>query len=115
MNTDSIQKIAVVGGAAGWMAAAALARREMEIPASLGEKIALFQTRGVLYHAPRQLFEASGRYCIFDGMGVRADKYDPLVDKTQLKQFQDVLLQVRNLMKPMSGGLPSHDEYLRPG
>lgn len=85
----------------------------MDIPDSLREKIDLFRTRGVLYHDPKQLFEAPSWYCIFDGMGVRAGKYDPLVDKTQLKQLQDLLLQVRNLMQQMSSGLPSHDEYLR--
>lgn len=45
----------------------------------------------------------SSWYCIFDGMGVRPG----------LKQLQDVLRQVRSLMKQMAGGLPSHDEYLR--
>jgi hypothetical protein len=45
----------------------------------------------------------SSWYCIFDGMGARPG----------LKQLQDVLRQVRSLMKQMAGGLPSHDEYLR--
>lgn len=87
--------------------------RTMEIPDSLREKIELFRARGVLYHDPKQLFEAPSWYCIFEGMGVRPGKYDPLADKTQPGQLQDVLRQVRNLMKQMSGGLPSHDEYLR--
>lgn len=87
--------------------------KEMEIPDSLRERIELFKAGGVLYHDPHPLFEAPSWYSIFEGMGIRPVRYDPLVDKTEPGKLQDVLLQVRNLMRHMAGGLPSHEEYLR--
>jgi tryptophan 7-halogenase len=88
-------------------------QNDMLIPDSLKEKIELFQTQGKLYRNPEDLFKDPSWYSVFEGMGIRPQKYDPLVNLTPPHQILSVMDQVKSLMLQMAMGLPEHSAYIK--
>jgi tryptophan halogenase len=88
-------------------------RREMKVPETLRERMALFRAQGRLRDNPGELFKAPSWHSVFLGMGVIPESYDPLIDHTDLAQVNRIMDQVRNLMTEMARGLPAHSQYLK--
>lgn len=87
--------------------------KHMAIPASLQEKIALFEARGQLQPGNDELFRAANWQAVFEGMGVRARHYNPLVDLTDYAQLRDALLAGHQHLARTVAELPDHDSFLR--
>lgn len=70
-------------------------QRNMPIPKSLEEKIALFSSRGIVAMREDETFVEENWTSIFIGHGVMPETYDPLVDKVsradQVQHFQKIL------------------------
>ncbi|QEI13434.1 tryptophan halogenase family protein [Cellvibrio japonicus] len=86
--------------------------RQMPIPDSLQERIALFTAHGLVPEASDELFRSSNWQSVFEGMGIRPHKYCPRVDNLDYVQIRETLQLARTAIAKMVEGLPSHDEYL---
>jgi tryptophan halogenase len=87
-------------------------RNEMRVPESLQQKIELFRAQGRLQRNPLDLFKEPSWYFVLLGMGVNPGSYDPMVDETDFSKAEDVIRQIKDLMRVMVSDLPSHQAYL---
>jgi tryptophan halogenase len=87
--------------------------KNMDIPASLRERIELFKARAVLRDGVDELFKEDSWYSVFEGMGVRPKKYNPMVDRVNYQMIDGTLNGAPGILNEMVKTLPSHDEFLR--
>jgi tryptophan halogenase len=62
-----------------------------------------------------ELFRASSWQSVFEGMGIRPQKYCPRVDNVDYQEITDTLKMAKQAIQSMVKNLPSHDEFLRQG
>lgn len=82
------------------------------MPESLQQKIELFRAQGRLQRNPLDLFKEPSWYFVLLGMGVNPSSYDPMVDETDFSKAEDVIKQIKDVMRVMVSDLPSHQAYL---
>lgn len=87
--------------------------QSMEVPLSLREKIHLFRQRGQLIHHPENLFGADSWYSILEGMGIRPQKYHPLVDLLDSEKLARSLAQGAQAIRETANTLPSHNDFIQ--
>jgi len=86
--------------------------REMPIPDTLTQRIALFQERGYLQPSNDELFKAASWQAVFDGMGIKPKHYHPSVDSLDSTRLRSALEAGRQHLQQAIIELPSHDEFL---
>lgn len=86
--------------------------KTMPLPESLRERIELFRGHGILREEREELFRSTSWQSVFEGMGIRPQKYSPRVDNLELAQINETLHLARSAILNMVKTLPSHDEYL---
>lgn len=86
--------------------------KKMEIPASLQERIELFKGHGLLRDGVDELFRNASWQSVFEGMGIRPQKYCPRVDNMDYQQIDTVLKNAQQAILTMVKTLPTHDEVL---
>lgn len=89
--------------------------KNITLPESLLERIALFKGHGIVREGTDELFRASSWQSVFEGMGIRPQKYCPRVDNVDYQEITDTLKMARQAIQSMVKNLPSHDEFLRQG
>jgi tryptophan halogenase len=87
--------------------------RNVELPDSLAERIALFKARGTLPEGIDELFKNTSWQSVFEGMGIRPGSYCPRVEHLDLQKVDETLARTRAAILAMVESLPSHDEYLQ--
>lgn len=87
--------------------------KNVELPESLQERIALFKGHGLVREGTDELFRAASWQSVFEGMGIRPQKYCPRVDNMDYQEIADTLKVARQAIQSMVKTLPSHDEFLR--
>lgn len=86
--------------------------KHMEIPDSLRERIELFKAHGLLSEGIDELFRNSSWQSVFEGMGIRPQRYCPRVDNMNFQQIEAVLKNAQQAILTMVKTLPTHDEVL---
>ncbi len=81
-------------------------------PESLRERVELFKSSAVLRDGVDDMFRAPSWQSIMEGMGVRPDRYQQLVDAAPYAVIQQTLDQSAPILKAQVAGLPSHGEFL---
>jgi tryptophan halogenase len=81
-------------------------------PESLRERVELFKSSAVLRDGVDDMFRAPSWQSIMEGMGVRPDRYQQLVDAAPYSVIQQTLDQSAPILKAQVAGLPSHGEFL---
>lgn len=87
--------------------------KNMDIPPSLAERIELFKGHGTLREGIDELFRSPSWQSVFEGMGVRPEKYCPRIDNLDYKLIEDTLQEAKTAISGMVETLPSHDTFLR--
>ncbi|MGJ8693806.1 MAG: tryptophan halogenase family protein [Thalassotalea sp.] len=86
--------------------------QNLEIPATLVNKLALFKEHGRLYKNDQDLFSADSWYAVLEGMKVRPKSYDTLIDASKFEQIEAALPQAVAGLNNTAKQLLSHQEYL---
>jgi tryptophan halogenase len=87
-------------------------RREMELPDSLAERLALFRACGRLSQHPEEMFTATSWQAVLDGQGVRPRSYDPLVDLQDIDRVAAEFEQIRQEIRVAAEAMPRHVDIL---
>ncbi len=86
---------------------------DMDVPASLGDRIALFRETGNVFHAPMELFAENSWIQVMMGQGIMPRQYHPaaevMSDADLARFFDDIQRSVRGTVD----SLPPHMEYIR--
>ncbi|MBU2924835.1 tryptophan 7-halogenase [Colwellia sp. 1_MG-2023] len=84
----------------------------IDIPKTLQTKIELFKCQGKLYENHYDLFSADSWYCVLEGMGVRPQSYDPLIDASNFKKIEQAFVSSVTELSKSIGKTLSHDEFI---
>jgi tryptophan halogenase len=85
--------------------------QSMKLPDSLTQRIELYRRTGRIRPQPGELFTDMSWFYIFEGMGVRPDRYDPLMDVVSREQLRELLASLSQSIAALTGAAPSHDSY----
>lgn len=87
--------------------------QNMEIPASLAEKIELFRTRGRVTAYDQGLFLSPSWVAVYLGQRVIPEAYDTRVDLMDLLDVERHVTGLHGLMKKAAGAMSDHADYLQ--
>jgi tryptophan halogenase len=87
--------------------------QKVDPPESLKERIALFKAAGVLRDGVDDMFRAPSWQSVMEGMGVRPDRYQQLVDRIPLSVIMNLMDKSAPMLADFVATLPSHEEFLR--
>jgi tryptophan 7-halogenase len=85
--------------------------RTMKLPDSLSQRIELYRRTGRIRPDARELFTDMSWFYIFEGMGIRPDRYDPLMDILSREQLGNLLGNLAKSVAALTAAAPSHDSY----
>ncbi len=86
--------------------------RQLSLPDTLRERLELFRSHGTLRDGVDELFRGTSWQAVFEGMGIRPDKYCPRVDNLDFAHIADNLAQHRAAIKATVTTLPHHEATL---
>lgn len=87
--------------------------RTMNIPSSLEERLALYQSNGRLYREGEELFSETSWLAVLVGQGVLPRHYHPLVDAYDVSGMETYLSGVQDVIKRSVESMPTHADYIR--
>jgi tryptophan halogenase len=85
--------------------------RTMQLPDTLKERIELYRQSGRIRPGPRELFTDMSWFYIFEGLGVRPERYDPLLDLVTREQMTELFDSMSQSIRALTQAAPSHDSY----
>jgi len=85
--------------------------RSMAIPDSLRQRLELYRRTGRIRWRAGELFTDLSWFYIFEGLGVRPESYDPLLDVVTLSKLNEILASLAGATAAAAKSAPSHDSY----
>jgi tryptophan halogenase len=89
--------------------------QSMKLPDSLVQRIELYKRTGRIRCKVGELFTDLSWFYIFEGIGIRPESYDPLMDVVTMAQLREVLGSIAQSTAAACNGVPSHDSYFSTG
>lgn len=86
--------------------------RDMEVPEPLQAKIEHFRAHGRLIPLGHELFLDPNWLAVLTGQGIFPERFDPLVDVTDLDTIQRRLAATRLSIRRAAEALPSHADFI---
>ena len=83
------------------------------IPDDLRWKIELFKRRGEVLVRQFDHFQEASWLSIYQGHGLRAAAYDPLIERIPLQTLRDVMRQRREFIRQTIVKAPRHEDFIR--
>ena len=85
--------------------------RSMQLPDSLTTRIELYRQTGRIRPESRELFTDMSWFYIFEGLGVRPERYDPLLEAVSHEQLRALLGSLSQSIHALTQAAPTHDSY----
>jgi len=86
--------------------------RDMTIPESLRNRMALFANRGRIFEREEDLFKKASWIAVLRGQGIEPNRYDPIADYKPSERLLAMLQEMRQLFKSGVEAMPTHDEFI---
>ncbi|WP_404337347.1 tryptophan halogenase family protein [Sphingomonas sp. MMS12-HWE2-04] len=86
--------------------------REMDVPDSLSQRIALFANRGRIFRHEDELFAEASWVAVLLGQGVMPRGWDPLADALDPAQLSVMLDRIRTTFARAADAMPLHSDWL---
>ncbi|HAT43264.1 MAG TPA: tryptophan halogenase [Rheinheimera sp.] len=87
--------------------------RNLEVPATLKQKVAIFADDGSLFRDQNDLFLESSWLQVMLGQGVMPKDYHPIANNYNREQLFDVLAGIKAIKQEPLSKFPSHDEFIQ--
>ncbi|KRA61947.1 tryptophan halogenase [Caulobacter sp. Root655] len=87
--------------------------QKVELPESLQQRIALFKAGAVLRDGVDDMFRAPSWQSVMEGMGIRPQRYQQLVDRIPLSVINNMLDKSAPMLAEFVATLPNHEDFLR--
>lgn len=85
--------------------------QSMKLPDSLTARIELYREAGRIRTGSRELFTDTSWFYIFEGLGVRPERHDPLLDSVSQEQLRGLLASLSQSIHALTQAAPTHDSY----
>lgn len=86
--------------------------RNMDLPASLEDKVALFRSKGRIFRFQDELFGEANWLSVLLGQGIYPRTWDPMVDTMDPAAVLRDMRQVFQAIQTTAEGMPSQQEYI---
>jgi len=86
--------------------------KNMEIPETLEQKLELFKASGALNIKDGELFRSTSWYAVLEGLGVKPDNYNPMLNIWDSVKLKNILVQGSQGLKAIAQQQPSHDQFI---
>nr|WP_070959939.1 tryptophan halogenase family protein [Hyphomonas sp. Mor2] len=86
--------------------------RNMSVPDSLTEKMALFEGNGLLYKDPDDLFRQSSWVQVMIGQGLMPKSFHVMANRLSSEQLSAFLQDVQKLIARATQDLPAHQDFI---
>ena len=86
--------------------------REMELPPSLAEKLALFRERGFVVQYKDGLFLEPSWLAVYLGQGVTPERPDPFADRLEIGRLRTQLAELKGAIDRAAASAPAHAAVL---
>ncbi|WP_440874255.1 tryptophan halogenase family protein [Thalassotalea sp. PLHSN55] len=86
--------------------------KNMPIPASLQEKLAMYRENGRIFRQNNELFNETSWLAVLNGQGIRPNGYHPLVDRLSADETKRRLDNIENVIKRSAEVMPDHQSYI---
>jgi tryptophan halogenase len=86
----------------------------MALPDTLQQRIELYRGTGRVRWKAGELFTDMSWFYIFEGMGVRPEHYDPLLDVVTLDKLKEIFDSLAAGTAAVQRAAPLHDSYFAP-
>ena len=83
----------------------------MMLPDSLVQRIELYRRTGRIRVKAGELFTDLSWFYIFEGLGVRPDAYDPLMDVVTVTQLREIMASMAAETAAAAKSAPCHDSF----
>lgn len=87
--------------------------RNMVVPKSLEDRIALFRGNGRIPPRAHDLFTLTSWVAVFIGQGVMPEAYDPLVDGHDMAAVRQRMTQALEQINLASSRMPTHEQFIQ--
>jgi tryptophan halogenase len=88
--------------------------RTLPLPDSLRERMDLYRVTGRIRIKAGELFTDASWFYIFEGMGVRPSRHDPMLDVVSAPELARILRALTAATAAAAQTAPSHDSYFGP-
>lgn len=86
--------------------------REMAVPESLTQRMALYRRHGRIFREGLELFTPVGWLQVMHGQGLKPEGYHPLVDVYGEQEVLDFLQSIESVIGKCVDVMPTHAEYI---
>jgi tryptophan halogenase len=86
--------------------------RNMDVPDSLKEKMALFSEAGLVYKEPEDLFRETSWVQVMVGQGIMPKGYHPMADRLTDAQLEEYLRNLQTIIHKAVDSLPAHQQFI---
>ncbi len=86
--------------------------REMEIPESLAQKMALMQSRGRFFKYDAELFDVTSWLAVAEGQGWGPQGYNPVAGGLSDQNVSQSLANMRSTYAKAAAAMPTHQAYI---
>jgi tryptophan halogenase len=87
--------------------------KTMAIPDTLAERMDLYLRTGRVFQQRYELFSDLSWFFVLDGLGLRPQDYNPLVDIADFEQVKAFMNEIRARVGREAAAAPLHDSYFR--
>jgi tryptophan halogenase len=86
--------------------------REMQVPASLERRMALYQSHGRIFREANELFSEVGWLQVMHGQGLKPQRYHPLADLYAEEDVRQFLSGIEQTIRKCVDMMPTHAQYI---
>ncbi len=87
--------------------------RDMDVPDSVRDTIALFEARGRMLISSDNLFPGHSHLSVMLGQGLKPRGYDPLADTVPEAELEAHMRSIRDYIERATAAMPEHIEYIK--
>ncbi len=87
--------------------------KNMPVPDSLSQKMALFASHGRLFRDQHDLFSEANWVQVMMGQGLVPNNHSVMADRLSEAQLNQLLTNIKGLVGRMTDGLSGHDDFIR--
>ena len=86
--------------------------RDMEIPESLADRIAIYRENARLYRHDNELFSETSWFAVLNGQNVEPRRYHPLADLLPEVELDKRLTKIAEVTRKCLSLMPTHQEFI---
>jgi tryptophan halogenase len=86
--------------------------RNMEIPQSLTDRIAIYEENARLYRHDNELFNHVSWYAVFNGQGIFPKRYHPIADMLGEGELKRRIEEIHTVTQKCLSVMPQHEDFI---